>query len=126
MRYLYSSIPRIILTIRCYQGNLRKDCEEEKKTWFDYIRKFMSENDEIEKEFYGGHYERVLKDSKKSKAASRPEPEDYNLPKCQAELVKLLQKMKDCGIDNTKAMEIIKEKKDQFDKDVALYESKWN
>ena len=34
--------------------------------------------------------------------------------------------MKDCGIDDKKAMEIIKEKKAQFDKDITLYESKWN
>ena len=33
--------------------------------------------------------------------------------------------MSDCGIDNKKAMEIIREKKSQFDKDVATYESKW-
>ena len=71
----------------------------------------MSENEEIENEFYGGHYERVLKDSKKLRSASRPEPEDYNLPRNKDDLVKLLQKMKDCGIDEKKAMEIIKEKK---------------
>ena len=47
----------------------------------------------------------------KQKAAARPDPEDYNLPKCQADLVKLLQNMKDCGIDEKQGMEIIREKK---------------
>ena len=114
------------LCTRCFEAHLRKDCEEDKKTWFDYIRKFMSENEEIENEFYGGHYERVLKDSKKLRSASRPEPEDYNLPRNKDDLVKLLQKMKDCGIDEKKAMEIIKEKKAQFDKDCALFDGKNN
>ena len=61
----------------------------------------------------------------KQKAAARPDPEDYNLPKCQADLVKLLQNMKDCGIDEKQGMEIIREKKAQYDKDCALYDSKW-
>ena len=59
------------------------------------------------------------------KAASRPEPDDYNLPKCRSVLEKLVRKMKDCGIDETKAMAIIEEKKVQFEKDCALFDSKW-
>ena len=76
----------------------------------------MSENVEIDSEFYGGLYEQVLKDSNKAKAGSRPKPEDYNLPRSQTELDTLLQKMRDCGIDAAKALEIIKEKKQQFEK----------
>ena len=69
------------LCTRCYNTHLRKDCHEGKKTWFDYVRKFMDEDVEIENEFYGSLYERVMKDSKKAKAAAaRPKPEDYNLP----------------------------------------------
>ena len=113
------------LCTRCFETHLRKDCEEEKKSWFDYVRKFMAENAEIDKEFYGGHYDRVLKDSQKSQAASRPAPEDYNLPKSRADLDKLLQRMKACGIDETKAMEIIKEKKVKYNKACALFDSKW-
>ena len=50
---------------------------------------------------------------------------NYNLPKSRADLDKLLQRMKACGIDETKAMEIIKEKKVKYDKDCALFDSKW-
>ena len=48
------------LCARCHETHLRKDCQEEKKTRFDYIRKFMGENEEIDSEFYGGLYERMM------------------------------------------------------------------
>ena len=83
----------------------------------------MDENVEIESEFYGSLYERVMKDPKKAKAASRPKPEDYNLPRSQAELDILLQKMRDCGIDSTQAFEIIKEKKQQLERDCAEFDT---
>ena len=42
-----------------------------------------------------------------AKAASRPKPEDYNLPRSQIELDKLLSRMRVCGIDADKAMVIV-------------------
>ena len=86
----------------------------------------MSENLDIEKEFYGSLYERLRNEARKKKAATRPKPEDYNLPRTQTELDILLQKMKDCGIDTSRAMVIIKEKKEKFDKDCAEYEANTN
>ena len=83
------------LCTRCYDTHLRRDCESEKKSWYDYVRAFMSENDEIESDFYGELYDRIMKDSRKLKAASRPDPDDYNLPKCKEDLEKLLKKMSD-------------------------------
>ena len=44
----------------------------------------------------------------------------------QIELDSLLQRMSDCGIDSAKAMEIIKEKKEKFEKDCAAFDSKNN
>ena len=59
--------PRIILFFEVvsfiwYNHNLVKkieDCQEEKKAWFDYVLRFISENVETDSEFYGGLYERV-------------------------------------------------------------------
>ena len=73
----------------------------------------MIENAEIESEFYGGLYERVMKDSKKAKSGTRPKPEDFCLPRNQVELDKLLSRMRDCGIDDARAMEMIKERRMQ-------------
>ena len=36
------------LCTRCFEPHLRKDCDEEKKTGFDYVRKFMAENAEMD------------------------------------------------------------------------------
>ena len=103
------------LCARCYKGHLRKNCESEKKSWFDYVRKFMNENVEINKEFYGGLYERIKKESKTTKAATRPKPDDYCLPRSQIELDKLLSRMTECGIDDARAMEMLKERKEKFE-----------
>ena len=61
--------------------------------------------------------------SNKSRAVSRPKPEDYNLPKSQLELDAHLLKMKDCGIDHEKGMSIIKEKIHQFQKECAEFDA---
>ena len=114
------------LCTRCFDAHLRKNCQVDKKSWFDYIRKFMIENEDIDKAFYGDLYERVVKNAGKTRYASRPKPEDYNLPRSQIELDSLLQRMSDCGIDSAKAMEIIKEKKEKFEKDCAVFDSKNN
>ena len=69
------------LCTRCYEPHLRKNCDGEKKSWFDYVRRFMDENGEIENEFYGGLYERVIRDHKNTRTATRPKPEDYKAAK---------------------------------------------
>ena len=114
------------LCTRCYEAHLRKNCEGEKKTWFDYVWKFMSENDEIDKEFYGGLNERMKKDSKKTKSAARPKPKDYFLPRSQVELDKLLSRMKECGIEYVRAMEMLRERKEKFDKAITEYKTNVN
>ena len=86
----------------------------------------MTENPEIESEFYGGLYERVMKDSKRAKSGTRPKPEDFCLPRNQDELDIFLSRMKDCGIDDARAMEMIKERKIQFDKANTEYEAYGN
>ena len=78
------------LCTRCYEAHLKKNCDGDKKSWFEYVRKFMNENGEIENEFYGGLYEIVIRDYKKTRSATRPKPEDYKLPRNQVELDKLL------------------------------------
>ena len=39
-----------------------------------------------------------------------PKPEDFNLPRNKAEGEAVLAKMKDCGIDDEKAIEIMRER----------------
>ena len=68
----------------------------------------------------------MIRDHKNTRTATRPKPEDYKLPRNQVELDKLLSQMKDCGIDASKALEMIKERKMQFDKAISEYESNDN
>ena len=55
------------LCTRCFDAHLRKNCQVDKKSWFDYIRKFMIENEGIDKAFYGDLYERVVKNAGKTR-----------------------------------------------------------
>ena len=47
---------------------------------------------------------------------------DFNIPESQAEWDIMISKFKDCGIDQMKAAEMIRERKAEFDKAVI----EWN
>ena len=86
----------------------------------------MDENADIDKEFYGDLYLRIEKEIKKNKVVTRPKPEDYFLPRNQTELDKLKSRMRECGIDDERAMEMLKERKEKFDKAIIEYETSKN
>ena len=68
----------------------------------------------------------MKKDSKKTKSVARPKPEDYFLPRSQVELGKLLSRMNECGIQDGRAMEILRERKEKFDKAITEYKTNVN
>ena len=49
----------------CFGHHLRKDCNEEKVSWAEYVRKFRSENPDISDEFYGKWIEIIRESSSK-------------------------------------------------------------
>ena len=51
---------------------------------------------------------------KRLRKTSGPNPVDYNLPITEEEWKSMMKKMKDCGIDEKKAMSMIKERKNKF------------
>ena len=117
----------------CYEKHLRKDCKNGKISWPQYVRKFAHEYPELPSEFFGDSFERWVKP--KSNVAkslcitdSNPNPsrepkmKDFNIPESQAEWEIMISKFKDCGIDQMKAAEMIRERKAEFDKAVI----EWN
>ena len=52
IRIYYKNVVKICT--RCYEGgHIRKDCQNNKKQWIDYVSDFMNTNPDIPKEFYG-------------------------------------------------------------------------
>ena len=52
---------------------IRKNCNEEKLSWSDYVKMFRSMNPEIPDDFYGKWFEIF-------KTAKMPDKSDFNLP----------------------------------------------
>ena len=124
------------LCTACFGKHLRKNCDGSKITWADYIRTFKESNLDIPDEFYGENLERFEKTKKaqenrnlfvpprneeewlamlkRLRKTSGPNPVDYNLPITEEEWKSMMKKMKDCGIDEKKAMAMIKERKTKF------------
>ena len=97
----------------CYGKHLRKNCSEPKITWLDYIKIFRSLNPEIPDNFYGQRLEKLEKKINQENK-NGPRPEDYNLPRSETEWNSMMSKMNDCGIDSSKASEIIREREKKF------------
>ena len=92
----------------------------------------MFECPEIPRELYGDSFERLTRprtsktatDTTSTSAPKRGERQrkDLNISESQAEWDLMVNKMKDCGIDQHKATEIIRARKLEFDQ--ALHD--WN
>ena len=52
-----------------------------------------------------------------------PKPEDFNLPRNKAEGEAVLAKMKDCGIDDEKAVEIMRERIQKYENACLAFKS---
>ena len=128
----------------CFGRHLRKDCEESKVTWTEYIKLFKEENPSIPDDFYGSNLERFDSSSKQKKKAKEqfvaprnglewsalmkriqtsggPKPEDYSLPMTENDWNEMLMKMESCGIEKPKAIEMMKERRAKFTKACELY-----
>ena len=64
----------------CYENHLRKDCNNDKVTWADYVRSFKHSNPEFPDLFYG-----KWSDLSKSKQGTCQTERDFNIPTCKAE-----------------------------------------
>ena len=104
----------------CYGEHLRKTCKEKKLTWFDYIKKFRNENQDIPDDFYGD----VIERANRKKKLTEPKPEDFSLPRNKSEWEAMLSKMKECGIEEEKVVEMMKERKGKFEKAYEAYTKK--
>ena len=78
----------------------------------DYIKKFRNANQDIPDEFYGEALERANRMTRQN----APKPEDFNLPKDKSEWDTMLVKLKECGIEDAKIVEMMMERKEKFDK----------
>ena len=109
------------LCTSCYGKHLRKNCKEEKISWFDYIRNFRDENPDIPDDFYG----ESLHKSRRMKPFKGPELEDFNVPRTEEEWNQMISKMKECGIDRATAAEIIRKNKEKYDAAVTEFTNKY-
>ena len=53
-----------------------------------------------------------------------PNPDSFKLPRIEAEWNLLLSKMKECGIDHNKAIEIMREKREKYIEACLLFHNK--
>ena len=98
----------------CYENHLRKDCENEKLSWSEYVKKFRLRYPEIPDEFYGKWINK--------KKLQRPTEADFHLPKNQEEWNILKSNMLSCGFDESKISSMMQERLENFKK--ALTEFK--
>ena len=103
----------------CFGHHLRKDCNEEKVGWAEYVRKFRSENPDISDEF-NGKWIKIIRES----SNKMPEEKDYNLPTTKEECEQTFAIMMSCGIDRATEITMLKERKEKFDLAVKEYLSK--
>ena len=103
----------------CYGDHLRKDCENEKITWHDYIGIFKSQNPDIPESFYGNPSVKMSNNT-----CQRPTEKDFNIPTTQDELNEMLSTMKKSGFDKEAMMQILQERKSKLDKALEEYEKK--
>ena len=85
--------------------------------------KFRNENQDISDDFFGDALERA----NRQKKPVEPKPEDFNLPRNKAEWETMLAKMKDCGIEDKKAVEIMRERIQKYENACLAFKSsnKW-
>ena len=106
----------------CYGKHLRRDCNEKKITWKDYVEYFVESNPDIPLDFYGSGLERQVK----TKKVNRPQPKDFGLPKTEEEFTKMMNKMEECGFSRSKANEIMKERREKYFKAKQEFEGQAN
>ena len=130
----------------CFGRHLRKDCEGSKVTWAEYIKLFKEKNPTISDDFYGENLER-FDSSKKTKFSTKepfiaprngeewsalmkkiqitggPKPDDFLLPVTETDWNGMLKKMQECGIEKSKAIEMMKERRAKFVKACETYYS---
>ena len=75
----------------CYNHHLRKDCNNPKISWTDYVNKFSNEYAEIQ-------YKKWIEQIGKTKLKC-PSEKDLNLPTSRTEWDEMNQMMNQCGID---------------------------
>ena len=101
----------------CYGNHLRKNCNEEKLSWADYVKMFRSKNPEIPDDFYGKWIEIF-------KAAKMPNESDFNLPTTKEECDEMFSHMSSCGIDREAGIKMLKERKEKYEAAIKEYFSK--
>ena len=101
----------------CFGCHLRKDCENEKVSWKDYVSNFKTRNPEIPESFYGKWGDLPSKPEMR-----KPNEKDYSIPTNQSELDDLMNNMRKSGFDKEGVIQILKERKTKFDAAMEEYE----
>ena len=101
----------------CFGSHLRKDCENEKVSWKDYVSSFRTRNPEIPESFYG-----KWGDLPSIPELRKPNEKDYCIPTNQSELDDLMNNMRKSGFDKEGVIKILKERKTKFDAAMEEYE----
>ena len=86
----------------CYGNHLRKDCNNEKLPWADYVTNFKDHNPEIPDEFYGKWLKKAS-----LLVLECPTEKQFHLPSCKAEWDELKSTMIGCGIEESKIIHAI-------------------
>ena len=103
----------------CYGNHLRKDCNNEKLPWADYVRNFKDHNPEIPDEFYGKWFKKA-----RIRVLECPTEKQFHLPSCKAEWEELKSTMIGCGIEESKINSIMQERLENYEQ--AMREFKEN
>ena len=87
----------LALCTGCYEKHLRRNCENEKISWPEYVKKFILENSEIPREFYGNFIDRVKKGKlqKPNELPSKPTMKEFNIPESQQEWDSMITKLQE-------------------------------
>ena len=107
----------------CYGNHLRKDCENERVTWNDYVGIFKCQNPDIPESFYGTSSAHPSKNPSKN-SCHRPTEKEFNIPTTQDELNEMMSNMRKSGFDKEAMMQIFKERKVKLNKALEEYEKK--
>ena len=95
----------------CYKNHLRKDCNNDKVSWKDYVKGFKQSNPEFPDLFYGKWSE-----LQKTPAKIGPTEKDFNIPTTQSEWEEMKRMLSQCGVDEESAKSMIKERLLKFEK----------
>ena len=104
-------------TSEWYCLKVRKECENEKVSWSDYVSIFKTRNPDIPESFYG-----KWADPPPKPEMRKPKEKDYCIPTNQSELDDLMNNMRKSGFNKEGVIQILKERKIKFDAAMDEYE----